>query len=162
MSRQMPFSACDCWPQDIFNRWCSDTVAQWRSQLKIFLVAKTFYFRRTTVFSLGFRLSKRKWLLILKIWGGMAPGPSPGFSSRGDKNQKGGHIFIIQYWMYAATEGHRFQMGWHRFQMGGPGTTGLPAGDGPAWPSKTRCFILREKKHDWIRSSASTSLKNPL
>ena len=27
---------------------------------------------------------------------------------------------------------------------------------------KTRCFILCEKKHEWICSSASTSLKNPL
>ena len=39
------------------------------------------------------------------------PGPSPGFSSRGGQkpgeaiNQKGGHIFKIQYWMYAATGG---------------------------------------------------------
>ena len=39
-------------------------------------------------------------------------GPSPGFSSRGARNQKEGpntrrwgHIFKIQYWMYVATEG---------------------------------------------------------
>jgi len=42
----------------------------------------------------------------------LGTGPSPGFSSRGAKNQmegpktrKGGHIFKIQYWMYAATGG---------------------------------------------------------
>jgi len=34
------------------------------------------------------------------------PGPSPGCSSRG------GHIFKIQYWMYAAT-------GWAKREMGG-------------------------------------------
>jgi len=41
-----------------------------------------------------------------------AADPSPGCSSRGAKNQKegpknrrGGHIFKIQYWMYAATGG---------------------------------------------------------
>jgi len=40
----------------------------------------------------------------------LGAGQSPGFSSRGGqkpeggaKNQKGGHIFEIQYWMYAVT-----------------------------------------------------------
>jgi len=47
-------------------------------------------------------------------------GPSPGFSSRG------GHIFKIQYRIYAATGGPNAKLGW-------PGTTGLPAGDGPAY-----------------------------
>ena len=28
---------------------------------------------------------------------------APGFRSRGSRNHKGGHIFKIQYWMYAAT-----------------------------------------------------------
>ena len=31
-----------------------------------------------------------------------------------------------------------------------------------AWPPKRRCFILCEKKHEWICSSASILLKNPL
>ena len=46
-------------------------------------------------------------------------GPSQGFSSRGGqkpegvaKNQKGGHIFKIQYWIYAAT-------GWPKVKWGG-------------------------------------------
>jgi len=62
----------------------------------------------------------------------MQAGPSPGFSSRGGrkpkrgaKNQKGGHIFKIQYWMYAAT--------------GRPGTTGSPAGNGPACRPHATC-----------------------
>jgi len=44
-------------------------------------------------------------------------GPSPGFSSRGTKktkgakNQKEGHIFKIQYWMYAATGGPNLKCG---------------------------------------------------
>jgi len=45
-------------------------------------------------------------------------GPSLGFSSRGGqktkkgaKNQSGGHILKIQYWMYAATEGTNVKWG---------------------------------------------------
>jgi len=45
-------------------------------------------------------------------------GPSPGFSSRvgqktdgGAKNYKRGHIFKIQYWMYAATGGPNVKWG---------------------------------------------------
>jgi len=38
-------------------------------------------------------------------------GPSPGFSSRGAKNQKGGHIFEILHWMYAATRGPNVKWG---------------------------------------------------
>jgi len=64
-----------------------------------------------------------------KKWGDMAyyvpPGPSPGFSSRGAKNQmegpktrRGSHIFKIRYWMYGATKGQTWNGG-HRFQMGG-------------------------------------------
>jgi len=37
----------------------------------------------------------------------------------GTENQKGGHIFNIQYWMYAATEGLNVKWKGHRFQMGG-------------------------------------------
>ena len=55
----------------------------------------------------------------------LVAGPSPRFSSRGAKNQKGGHIFKIQYWMYAAT--------------GRPGTTGSPAGNGPACRPHATC-----------------------
>ena len=64
-------------------------------------------------------------------------GPSSGFSSRGGqkpdggaKNQKGGHIFKILYWMYGATRGPNVK--WRaQTANGGPGTTGPPAGDGP-------------------------------
>jgi len=51
-------------------------------------------------------------------------GPSPGVSSRG------GHIFKIQYWMYAATRGPNMKWG-AQISNGGPSTTGTPAGDGP-------------------------------
>jgi len=50
--------------------------------------------------------------------GGQKPG--------GVKKQKGGHIFKIQYWMYAETGGRNVKWGGHRFQMVGPGTTSLP------------------------------------
>jgi len=53
-------------------------------------------------------------------------GPSPGCNSKGDKNQKGGHIVKIQYWMYAATGEPNVKWRWLRFQMGGPGTTASP------------------------------------
>jgi len=56
----------------------------------------------------------------------LVAGPSPRFSSRGAKNQteeqkirRGGHIFKIQYWMYAATGGAKREMGGKQFQMGG-------------------------------------------
>jgi len=49
-------------------------------------------------------------------------GPLPGFSSRGEKTpekgnkkQKGGHIFKILYWMYAVTREPNVK--WHRFQV---------------------------------------------
>jgi len=48
-------------------------MAQWRSQPKIFLGFEMFDFRRATAFSLGYRLSKRKMTIILKILGGMPP-----------------------------------------------------------------------------------------
>jgi len=48
----------------------------------------------------------------------MQSGPSPGYSSRGGqkpkrgaKNQKGGHIFKTQYWIYAATGGQNVKLG---------------------------------------------------
>ena len=48
----------------------------------------------------------------------------------GPKTRMGGHILKILYWIYAATRGPNVKGG-HRFQMGGPGTTGPPAGDDP-------------------------------
>jgi len=62
----------------------------------------------------------------------ISSGPSPGCSSRGAKNQKGGHIFKIQYWMYAATGGPNVKWG-APISNGGPGTTAPPAGEGPAF-----------------------------
>jgi len=63
-------------------------------------------------------------------------GSSPGFSSRG------GHIFKIQYWMYVAT-GRPNVKREAPISNGGPGTTGLPAGDspGPRMP-KIEVFLL--------------------
>jgi len=43
--------------------------------------------------------------LYVRLQGAPQAGLSPGFTSRGAKNQKGGHIFKIQYWMYVATGG---------------------------------------------------------
>jgi len=64
-------------------------------------------------------------------------GLSPGFSSRevqkpegGAKNQKGGHILKMQYWMYAATGGPNMKWG-ALISHGRPGTTGPPAGNSP-------------------------------
>ena len=72
------------------------------------------------------------------------PGPAPGFSSRGSKkteggpkNQKRGHIFKIEYWMYVATGGPNAK--WvGPISNGGPGTTGPPAGDGSPFAALTR------------------------
>jgi len=64
-------------------------------------------------------------------------GPSPGFSSRGAKNQKEGSKtrrgphFKNTILDVCSNRGAKREMGGHRFQMGGPGTTGPPAGDGP-------------------------------
>ena len=69
------------------------------------------------------------------VWGLLKveclPGPSPGFSSKGVKDQKegpktrrGGHIFKIQYWMYAAT-------GWPNVKWREPISNG---GAGHHWP----------------------------
>ena len=50
----------------IFDRRCSNTMTQWRGQAKLFFRAKKFWgvkmfdFRRATLFSLGYRLSKRR------------------------------------------------------------------------------------------------------
>ena len=62
----------------------------------------------------------------------LVAGPSPRFSSRGAKNQteeqkirRGGHIFKIQYWMYAATGGAKREMG---------GGTDFKWGAGHHWP----------------------------
>jgi len=45
-------------------------------------------------------------------------GPSSGFSSRGAKNQKGGHIYKMQYWMYAATGEPNLKWGVTDFKWG--------------------------------------------
>ena len=77
--------------------------------------------------------SMRYFNLVISIESG--PGPSPGFSSRrgqkpkrGANNQKGGHLFKIQYWMHAATGGPNVKWG-APLSNGGAGTTGPPAGD---------------------------------
>jgi len=60
-------------------------------------------------------------------------GPSPGFSSRrgqktdgGAKNQKGGPHFKNTVLDVCSNRGAKREMGRHRFQMGGPGTTAPP------------------------------------
>ena len=62
---------------------------------------------------------------------GYTPGPSLRLRSRGAKNCTRGPHFQIQNCMYAATGGTNIKLETHIFN-GGPGTTGLTAGDGPA------------------------------
>ena len=99
----------------------------------------------------GFRnlwkLRKRPSWDIISIIFYIKSGPSPGFSSRGGqkpergaKNQKGGHIFKIQCWMYAATGGPNVKWG-APISNGGPGTTGAPAGEDPASSTKTKTAL---------------------
>jgi len=58
-------------------------------------------------------------------------GPSPGFRSKGVQKPQGGHIFKIQYWMYATTGGPNMKWG-AQILNGEAGTTGPGAGDDPA------------------------------
>ena len=53
----------------------------------------------------------------------LCAGPSPGFSSRGAKNQKGCHILKYSIGCMQQPVGQTWNGG-HRFQMGEPGTTG--------------------------------------
>jgi len=50
----------------------------------------------------------------------------------GTKNQKGGEHFKNTVLDVCSNQVAKREMGGHRFQMWGPGTTGLPAGDGSA------------------------------
>jgi len=77
----------------------------------------------------------------------LVAGPSPRFSSRegknqmeGQKNRKGGHIFKIQYWMYAATGGPNVKWGSTDFKWGG-GHHWPPAGDDPVWLNIWNCRL---------------------
>ena len=67
----------------------------------------------------------------------------------GAKNQKGGHIFKTQYWMYAATDGPIVKWG-HQFQMGGRAP--LP----PHW--RRPCLLYRIKISS-LRASVVTKRK---
>jgi len=65
-------------------------------------------------------------------------GPSPRFSSRGGqkpkrgaKSKKGGPIFLNAALDVCSNRWAKREMGGNRFQKGGQGTTGPPAGDGP-------------------------------
>ena len=78
-------------------------------------------------------------------------GPSPGFRSRRPKtkkraeNQEGeGHIFKIQYWMYAATGGPNVKWG-ATISNGGSGHHCPPGGDGPGI---IMSFICRSRASD--------------
>jgi len=53
----------------------------------------------------------------------------------GPKNYKGGHIFQMQYWMYAETGGPN--MKWVS------GTTAIPSGDDPVWKENIGSFLFR-------------------
>jgi len=71
-------------------------------------------------------------------WPANYPGPSPGFSGRGAKNQKERPktrrgATILKYSIGCMQQpGSQTWNGGHRFQMGGPGAAGPLAGDDPA------------------------------
>ena len=58
----------------------------------------------------------------------------------GAKNRRGGHIFKIQYWMYAATGGTNVKWGSTDFKWGG-GHHWPPAGDDPVWLNIWNCRL---------------------
>jgi len=60
----------------------------------------------------------------------LSPGTSPGFSSRGGQKPEGGPHFSNKVMDYAATGRPNVKWG-APISNGGPGTTGIPAGDGP-------------------------------
>ena len=68
-------------------------------------------------------------------------GPSPGDSSGGAKNQKGGPHFKNAVLDVCSSQRAKREMGGHIFQMGGLDTTGPPAGDVPG-----RCTIRRTRR----------------
>ena len=59
-------------------------------------------------------------------------GLSPGFSSREGQKPEGGPHFENTVLDVCSNRWAKREMGGHRFQMGGPDTTGPPADDGPA------------------------------
>ena len=88
----------------------------------------------------------------------------------GTKNQKGGHIFKIQYWMYAPTGGPNLKWG-APISNGGPGTTGPPVGDGPVFKTLikndtklfcgvtfTLIFLKQRKVHKRFRNLPMDSI----
>jgi len=79
----------------------------------------------------------------------------------GRKNRRGGHIFIIQYWMYAATGWPKVKWG-SPISNGGACTTGLPAGDGPGWKDSPCSSIMllsfqKNSLHDYEENEPSNS-----
>ena len=76
------------------------------------------------------------------------PGPSPGCSSRG------GHIFKIQYWMYAATGGPNVKWGaWHHW----PRRRRRPCND--RWRAKETTSLLRAVGCDMVVRKGPWSLQ---
>ena len=57
---------------------------------------------------------------------GLCAGPSSGFSSRGGQTPEWGPYFKDTVLDVCSNRGAKREMGGHRFQMGGPGTTGPP------------------------------------
>jgi len=91
-------------------------------------------------------------------------GLSPGFSSRGAKNQKGGHIFKILYWMHAATRGPNVKCGGTDFKWGErapvvpPLATALSICSMPELPEKNFCDCLEMKYTSplgWIQQAGA-------
>ena len=71
----------------------------------------------------------------------------------GPKTRSGGHIFKIQYWMYAVTGGPNVKWGGTDFKWGA-GHHWPPAGDGPAWNTSFSGVSLQ-----WNISVSDTSAK---
>jgi len=78
-------------------------------------------------------------------------GPSPGFSSRGGpktrrrgQKPKEGATFLKYCIGCMQQPGGQTWNGGHRFQMGGTGTTGHPAGDDPASKCQLQVYMLIE------------------
>jgi len=58
----------------------------------------------------------------------------------GAKNRRGATFLKYSIGCTVCTNrGAKREMGVHRFQMGGPGTTGSPAGDHPVWLNIWNC-----------------------
>jgi len=78
------------------------------------------------------------------------PGPSPGFSNGGAKNQKGGPHFLNTVLDVCSNRGTKREMGGNRFQMGcqAPLAPPLATALGTSWLKLLR-FVKNFAVFDW-------------